>query len=906
MVRGRAFLQLLLLTWLTSALRAAGGYERFVVTTPQDAMLEIGTNFTATCVLINTSEATADDLYWDNMSVPKEQYTRINDSALSVTISITSTTPEWLICKCKKPSSPFVTIYPGKFMHGIRMRKGYRPQKPENLSCTATQKGPLISPNISCKWEPGTLESKELPTKYTLSVKKKLASDTVTETTKRNNTGLVVLEIFPHHMDLDIWVKAENELGTVESDHLIEDANWFVKTNPPKNVKVISEKLFPTSLLINWGRPIAKEYVELIYQIRYCARGSQTWIDVPLVDTSKDIQSFRIQYLHPDTLYVSQLRCKHIERGHWSDWSVNATVRTPEDKPGTKPDLWRIITAADGNNKPQMELISKDPVLSNGKITQFHVEIQWSGREVHENVSVNSLETDDDMGHKKITSLKQINLPDKEAVRVEVIAYNSEGASPKALLMIPRRSDEFPPVENLTVWTQSGQLQLSWRPPNIPARTSATEYVVEWASAVQMDWQREHGNVTHSAIKGNLERYKCYNISVYPIYSGRIGKPATVKAFLEEGAPLEGPSVRVDGKPGRNEALLVWEEIPQDKRRGFIKNYTIFISSGGDLHLHPITVPANTSSYLLKSLSSDTKYDTWIRASTVKGSASGNNHTFSTLKYAPGEIEANVVGVCFGFLFIVLLAVILCICKRDSIKKNFWPQIPNPGNSSIGAWSPDYPSKAHTPKENTPAGVSVVEVDVFDDKSVFEEDKANSPLKKDKYLSEEHSSGIGGSSCMSSPRQSVSDSDEGGDIGETTASTVQYSSVVASSGYKGQTPICPPPQRQQATFSRSESTQPLLDSEENPESSGQEGSRQSQRFPRNPCFRDSAGNEDGPNSADFDQVEIVEQKGQESGSFCPLEEDSQQTPPTEDQSLHWLQEAAISSYMPQLGGYRQQ
>ena len=93
--------------------------------------------------------------------------------------------------------------------------------------------------------------------------------------------------------------------------------------------------------------------------------------------------------------------------------------------------------------------------------------------------------------------------------------------------------------------------------------------------------------------------------------------------------------------------------------------------------------------------------------------------------------------------------------------------------------------QAGTPKETTLGDLSVVEVDVFDQKSLCDEDKTSLPaLKKDKYLSEEHSSGIGGSSCMSSPRQSVSDSDEA-DSGQTTASTVQYSSVV---GYKGQTP----------------------------------------------------------------------------------------------------------------------
>lgn len=193
------------------------------------------------------------------------------------------------------------------------------------------------------------------------------------------------------------------------------------------------------------------------------------------------------------------------------------------------------------------------------------------------------------------------------------------------------------------------------------------------------------------------------------------------------------------------------------------------------------------------------------------------------------------------------------------------------------------------------SGISVLDVDACDGKCVFEEDKASLPLKKDKYLSEEHSSGIGGSSCMSSPRQSVSDSDEGGDMADTTASTVQYSSVVASNGYKGQTPSSQP---QQSIFSRSESTQPLLDSEENSDMLVQEGSRQSHRFPQQPCFTH--------NSADFNQMEMEQQEVLEPLDFCPLEEDSEQTTPTDDQSADWLPAAPVSSYMPQLGGYRPQ
>lgn len=201
--------------------------------------------------------------------------------------------------------------------------------------------------------------------------------------------------------------------------------------------------------------------------------------------------------------------------------------------------------------------------------------------------------------------------------------------------------------------------------------------------------------------------------------------------------------------------------------------------------------------------------------------------------------------------------------------------------------------QVETPKESSVSGISVLGVDECEGKSMLEEDKASLPLKRDKYLSEEHSSGIGGSSCMSSPRQSVSDSDEGGDLADTTASTVQYSSVVASNGYKGQTPSSQP---QQVIFSRSESTQPLLDSEENSDMLLQEGNRQNQRCPQQQsCFPLTARNEEG------NQQEVPEPL-----DFCPLEEDSEQRTPMDSRSAEWLPAAPVSNYMPQLGGYRPQ
>lgn len=41
--------------------------------------------------------------------------------------------------------------------------------------------------------------------------------------------GSVKMEVYPFHMNLDIWVEARNILGTAESEHLQEDAGWFGK-----------------------------------------------------------------------------------------------------------------------------------------------------------------------------------------------------------------------------------------------------------------------------------------------------------------------------------------------------------------------------------------------------------------------------------------------------------------------------------------------------------------------------------------------------------------------------------------------------------------------------------------------------------------------------------------------------
>ncbi|KAK1800531.1 hypothetical protein P4O66_005750 [Electrophorus voltai] len=839
----------------------------------QTIPVELDKEFTATCILHPNSKYSADNIEWlfGNITVPHELYKKVNNSAVAVTVKVSSDMKNPLICKAHKKSPS----YEEPCNYGIFLDKGYPPLKPQNLRCVALQHNRSVSPNLTCLWDPG--ERKPIfITNYTLRAKtgEKTFSAFSVDPLCRNLT--VNLDTFPHYMKINVWVEVNNVLGSVKLKELQNDPECFVKPNPPLEVKLIPEANFPTSLLVTWIHPIHKATFVLKYNIRYCHVGSHVWEQVPQSATESYIESFRLQFLQPYTDYVVQMRCINQKGiGYWSDWSPNATARTPEAKPESKSDLWRVY---EEKNNTVVKLIWKDPVKSNGKILGYNITVEENGVSAERHV-VHSKE-------------HQLHIKG-EKMFIRMTAHNSAGVSPVASLVVPRSSQVLRAGAEQVRWSvRDGQLWVDWLPPSGSKwLLRVFEYVLEWVSVPEgkRDWQRVLAKKNASSysvlLKGNFEPFVRYKISVCPIYGVKHsnlyynlpGDKVTVEAYLKQGPPLRGPSVEAT-ETQKNSVHLKWEEIPVTSQRGFLTNYTIFYKTGDNEQF--VVVGSEFHSHKLTELASASQYVVHVMASNMEGSVNGSDSSLYTKKYDDGEIEMIVVLVCLGFLFFVIFIMMFSLKKREAIKKRFWPKVPDPSHSTIANWSPDCPTRADTPKEATLPDVSVVEVDMFDGKSLCEEDKTVLPLKKDKYFSEEHSSGIGGSSCMSSPRQSVSDSDEG-DSCQTTASTVQYSSVVAS-GYKGQTPSLQAP-----VFARSESTQPLLDSEEHPEHLLEGSSHQ-----RSAYFRRGRG---------LEQLQM--QEGEEPScsplNFSSMEEEDTPTL-TEDPP------GPATGYMPQQNGYRPQ
>ncbi|XP_041085854.1 interleukin-6 receptor subunit beta-like [Polyodon spathula] len=862
---------------------------------PVPSAVELHTEFTATCVLfescIDQHEANADNMYWkfQQHRVPKEQYTKINDTAIRITVNITDELRSPLTCNVMSYGQMEHNIY------GIFLNKGFPPEKPQNLTCIVHQYGKSLSDTLLCTWNPG--RESHLVTRYTL--KAQTISNT-SENISRIDEGELKMTTMPVFVNVRIWVEAENQLGKSTSEKLHLDPVDIVKPSAPEIEKISSEKEFPNSLVVSWNLTLNPLLFKLKYNIRYRSASSSEWTEVPLSETGSSIKSFRLQDLKPYTEYRVSVRCiKEDGLGYWSDWSKEKSATTPEAKPSGRPDLWRVIGPSDSDKNRRVTLIWKepDPSVANGKILGYEVQIEGRHYPAAKRFTVNGTSVD-------------YTLTEGASYHITIAAFNSKGQSPGARLFIPAGSQkELPSVEDLKAFPQDGKLWVEWKAP----RKSESEYVVEWCAMMEegggcstesIEWQRVSALSINTVLKGNIKPLKRYKISVFPVYFGIPGACRSVEEYLEQGSPTIGPTVRTRKKE-RNGALLEWNLIPLMSRNGFIRNYTIFYQAEGGVE-ESITVDYTNRQYTLTSLGTSTMYAVHVSANTDAGGKNGSEFTFTTLKFAPGEIEAIVVPVCLGFLITTVATLLFCFNKRDLIKKHIWPQVPDPGNSRIANWSPDSgPIRPNfSPKEQVyPEGIitdfSVINIE---NDNIDDYNKASDSLKKGKYTSEEHSSGIGGSSCMSSPRQSVSDSDEA-DSAQTTSSTVQYSSVVAT-GYRGQLPSAP-------VFARSESTQPLLDCEERPEEQHLYGNLNSEQGVRRPSRlyfkRPRMINEDADPSCD-------------SLGFCPADEvtlqDSAATgssqPDSEGQTVPRNginaspERNETKSYVPQQNGYRAQ
>ncbi|XP_062899018.1 interleukin-6 receptor subunit beta-like isoform X2 [Mobula hypostoma] len=872
---------------------------------PESPVIENGSQIQASCILsksfVKEHRVDANQVFWKlkENRIPSDHYTIVNNTVSNVTLTISTVGVALLTCNVQYNEDHVGTVF------GIQVTTGLLPEKPKNLTCIT-----YYDRNMTCSWDPG--KETYLQTSYylKLSIKPGPPKHYVLKDGVNNSYAIEYPYIYYFVLN-NISVEAKNSLGTVISDPIYLDPVDVIKPDPPK-IKLIKQVPGMSRVLtVHWENPILPVTYGLKYNLRYRIMYTHEWIQVPSEDTNLKRNSFLVQGLIPFTAYSFSIRCKNFgNSGYWSNWSSEKIKKTPETNPSRGPPIWRTIKSLTFPNR-RIDIIWKelDKSDANGIILGYQLKIMQKDSLKVQIVNTKDLEYS--------TTLSQ------SGYEISLIANNSAGASPMSILIVPdTREPVRPPVSKFSAYRQDGRLMVEWEAP----KYSVSGYIIEWCEDFGKDlchkptyWQHEKKTVNKTFLKDHVLPLKRYRITSYPLYSGHPGASLSTLAYLQQDRPINGPSVHLK-HVGKNEVEIVWSEVPVNERRGFITNYTIFYRSVNS-NESSFVVDSKQQQFVLKSLKGNTLYVVRVMASTIKGGTNSSEVNFTTLNFAKGEIEAIVVPICLCFLLITMGVTLLCFKNRHLIKTCVWPNVPDAANSRIVDWSS---SNGNHIKNNLGpsdpvnldgfiSDVTIIEADADNKYSSNEDDmKQLSSLKKEKSTSGEHSSGIGGSSCMSSPRQSVSDSDS--ELAQnTTSSTVQYSTVLVSdTGYK-----CQQPSGQ--VFARSESTQPLLENEEKPDehSYGNFGSRSTevkrQYFKQNchveePILKEVPSNEgeilgdmDEDSSLRLSRMEISDQNSEES---CPVVEefsscDNQTVVKLDLLGFDGCLETDQQSYMPQ-------
>ncbi|XP_032886318.1 interleukin-6 receptor subunit beta-like isoform X2 [Amblyraja radiata] len=605
------------------------------------------------------------------------------------------------------------------------------PEKPKNISCVSYREK-----NFTCSWDQG--HETFIETSFTLiRIIEKNGNDTCMNSKKNTCSFLFPqMHISGHHK---MFVVAENALGRAWSDPLNLDVWQTYRTGPPQNVSVFSIRGQSGSLLVTWLNPTALlPDVGLLYNIQYKMAGATKWIQV----TEKEEiinNSFVIKNLKPFTNYTVAVRCIGKEQTKWSDWSSKETGLTGEAKPLAAPELWRQIKHPDsqGNKEIHLQWKALNKSKANGIILGYR--IRSEKRTDHTVIQEDNT-----------TSLNYSLLLTDEAYVLTVVAYNSAGDSPEAILIVPAINDtDTTSVQYVNVTSQNNRLLIQWTSPTWPDNG----YIIEWClfldtnpCAGPLHWQHEENTTEMVYLHGDFEPFVCYNISVYAVFNEGPGNPLSILAYLQQSYPAEGPGVT--HKIMGTEALLKWQEIPLEKRRGFITNYTIFYKSAVDENAVPLK--PNVFEYTLKTLQKSTEYSVYVMASTVKGGKNSSLIFFKTNGNEQEEIVMIVVPVLLCLL-LLMIGVLACFNNQRRIKKCFWPEVADPAGSSMAEWLQKQQTKnAHVLKIPNPGSELISDFSTVEDVCLS---------RKDMCLSL-HTAVMDGSPTLFSPQESITDGTE--------------------------------------------------------------------------------------------------------------------------------------------------
>ncbi|MFT7815353.1 leukemia inhibitory factor receptor-like [Arapaima gigas] len=383
--------------------------------------------------------------------------------------------------------------------------------------------------------------------------------------------------------------------------------------------------------------------------------------------SKQGLSKLMLRNLLPATRYGLKVCCGCQENfWKWSLWSSVLDFTTAEDHPEAV-DFWIV---KDKNKTSHILWKPLSESQSHGKITEYILTWQSAIKVFEKRFDASYTSYSFDMSDESYS----------HTVSISITAVNSAGPSPPATIVLPRiQSDNIPTSR---IYGDNGRFYLSW--PSSPNATCS--YIVDWCpvfSGCGLDagWLKLPVSQTSAWIPSASFAAKVrYRLSIYACHS-------LIPELLER---REGYIVEVKDnteyvqnltvlQQGAN-TVVTWKRSPEETHKGFVLGYIITCETTTDRVTDPInlTNPSATN-YSFKNLTPDF-YTFTVKAYGLGWTEAGKKFSFDITVLD----DYSLILIITGTLFLVLIFMALCYCKRERLKKIFFPEIPKPMLSN--AW----------------------------------------------------------------------------------------------------------------------------------------------------------------------------------------------------------------------------
>ncbi|XP_025030363.1 interleukin-6 receptor subunit beta-like, partial [Python bivittatus] len=570
--------------------------------------------------------------------------------------------------------------------------------------------------NITCYWD--LLPEMDSPTTYTLQVTEEagrcrgdfgIIKHCVADQGERS-CGIPVENLFAFYK---IKLIAQNRQLRADSSEKCVHGMSIVKLNPPV-LNVIAHQ--SRCLQLEWNLPGDElmSATEAQYEIQYHDLVEMSSMQVNFTAVENVPVFANICGLFPFTNYSVQVRAKYLPSfafqsdggPFWSDWSLEKFARTLPAVPSRGPAFWRKLGSPGADKKRVVVLMWKPlkPKEANGEILGYSLHSQRKGEPVVPRYITHNLQC-------------SLLLPAREEFIFFLTAKNTVGVSPPSKLVIPAlRNPEAPPSTLPLLASPAGDhaLLLQWPLPSTPKM----DFILEWNKLPMKEggdshWQYQPENVNQAVITETIKPGNLYALKIFGLLDGSLGAFGSSRAYSKQIAPLRAPTV-YPTQVWKSWVELQWEKLPLEEQGGEIRNYTIYYKEEGKDDYRTVVLDSSVHRYVINGLAPGAIVRVYMVTANEGGSTRGSMLSIRTKNYDYGEVEILLSVICVGFI-ILLVGILLCLSRRQSLCKYLWPQIPDPGKSNLAIWMPqntclDFTSHCNEKWSQAYFGVSITDL----------------------------------------------------------------------------------------------------------------------------------------------------------------------------------------------------